>query len=202
MLVPQHVWLALLRFEVWIEPALLAEWVRLMQSYASGQERSLHEADIALALTWSDPSRDVTLARQRAIALLDSQDLFCVWSGKRLTERSLDIDHCFPWSAWACDDLWNLLPSDRVVNQRQKRDRLPSVARLQAAQDRVQGWWEEAYRQALNPALPVRFTQEACASLPGLLSVSASPTLDDCFTAIRLQQVRLKHDQQVPEWRD
>ncbi|MBD2037260.1 hypothetical protein H6F76_20050 [Leptolyngbya sp. FACHB-321] len=53
-------------------------------------------ADIALALTWSDPSCDVTTARQRAIALLGSQDLFCVSSGKRLTERSLDIDHCFP----------------------------------------------------------------------------------------------------------
>jgi hypothetical protein len=89
LLVPQHVWLALLRFEVWIEPALLAEWIRLMKSYASGQGRSLNEADIALALTWSDPNRDVTLARQRAITLLDSQDLFCVWSGKRLTERSL-----------------------------------------------------------------------------------------------------------------
>ncbi|MBD2033821.1 class I SAM-dependent methyltransferase [Leptolyngbya sp. FACHB-321] len=37
LLVPQHVWLALLRFEVWIEPALLAEWIRLMKSYANGQ---------------------------------------------------------------------------------------------------------------------------------------------------------------------
>jgi hypothetical protein len=145
LLIPQNIWLALVRFEVWIEPALLAEWVRLMKSYASRQGRSLNEADIALAMTWSDPSRDVTTARQRALTLLGSQDLFCVWSGKRLTERSLDIDHCFPWSAWACDDLWNLLPSDRTVNQRQKRDRLPSAAKLQPAQGRVQGWWEEAY---------------------------------------------------------
>ncbi|MBD2037261.1 hypothetical protein H6F76_20055 [Leptolyngbya sp. FACHB-321] len=91
-----------------------------------------------------------------------------------------------------------MLPSDRTVNQRQKRDRLPSTARLQAAQDRVQA----AYLQALNPLLPVRFTQEACASLPELLSMADAPSLDDCFTAILLQQVRLKHDQQVPEWRD
>nr|WP_277881627.1 class I SAM-dependent methyltransferase [Phormidium sp. FACHB-592] len=202
LLIPQHIWLALVRFEAWIEPALLAEWLRLMKSYASGQGRTLPEADIALAMTWSDPSRDVTTARQRALTLLGSQDLFCVWSGKRLTERSLDIDHCFPWSAWACDDLWNLLPSDRTVNQRQKRDRLPSAARLQSAQNRVQGWWQAAYLQALNPLLPVRFTQEACASLPGLLSMADAPSLDDCFTAILLQQVRLKHDQQVPEWRD
>ena len=108
LLIPQHLWLALLRFEVWIEPALIAEWIRLMKGYATSQKRSLNEADIALAMTWSDPSRDVTTARQRAIALLDSQDLFCVWSGKRLSERSLDIDHCFPWSAWACDDFVEL----------------------------------------------------------------------------------------------
>ncbi|WP_277881171.1 hypothetical protein [Leptolyngbya sp. FACHB-321] len=39
-----------------------------------------------------------------------------------------------------------MLLSDRTVNQRQKRDRLPSAAKLQPAQGRVQGWWEEAYR--------------------------------------------------------
>ena len=93
-------------------------------------------------------------------------------------------------------------PCDRGVNQRQKRDRLPSAAKLQSAQDRVQGWWEEAYLQALNPLLPVRFTQEACASLPGLLSTVGVPTLEDCFTAILLQQVRLKPNQKGSEWRD
>jgi hypothetical protein len=35
LLIPQHIWLALVRFEVWIEPTLLAEWVRLMKSYAN-----------------------------------------------------------------------------------------------------------------------------------------------------------------------
>lgn len=90
LLIPKNIWLALLRFDVWIEPALIAEWIRLMKGYASGQERSLNEAEIAAAMTWSDPSRDVTTARQRTIELMSSQDLFCVWTGKQLSERSLD----------------------------------------------------------------------------------------------------------------
>jgi tripartite-type tricarboxylate transporter receptor subunit TctC len=34
----------------------------------------------------------------------------------------LDIDHCLPWSAWPCGDLWNLLPASPRVNQHLKRD--------------------------------------------------------------------------------
>ncbi|MEP0915078.1 methyltransferase domain-containing protein [Leptolyngbya sp. GB1-A1] len=200
LLIPKNIWLALLRFDVWVEPALIAEWIRLMKGYASSQGRSLNEAVIAEAIAWSDPSRDVTAARQRAIELLSLKDLFCVWSGKRLTEKSLDIDHCFPWSAWACDDLWNLMPADRKVNQHQKRDRLPGAEILRSAQERVQSWWDEAYLQAPNPLLPTRFTSEARASLPGVLNEADLLTLDDLFTGVMMQRVRLKHDQQVPEW--
>lgn len=78
LLIPKNIWLALLRFDVWIEPALIAEWIRLMKGYANGQGRSISEAEIAVAMAWSDPSRDVTAARQREIEVLSSQDLFCV----------------------------------------------------------------------------------------------------------------------------
>ena len=64
----------------------------------------------------------------------------CVWSGKRLSAANLDIDHCLPWSAWPCGDLWNLVPSDREVNQRGKRDRLPSAETMQASADAMKSW--------------------------------------------------------------
>ena len=200
MLIPKHLWIALLRFDVWIEPVVIAEWVRLMKGYAAGQGRYLGPAEIAVAMNWSDPNRDVTAARERAIELLSSKNLFCVWTGKQLTEQSLNIDHCFPWSVWPCDDLWNLMPSDWQVNQRQKRDRLPSAEVFQVAQERVQNWWNEAYLQAKNPLMPLRFTNEARASLPGLFNIANSLTLDDLFAAVMMQRLRLKHDQQVPEW--
>jgi hypothetical protein len=49
---------------------------------------------------------------------------------------TLDIDHLFPWAAWPCSDLWNLPPVHRIVNQKFKRDRLPSAATLSRAEDR------------------------------------------------------------------
>ena len=39
--VPIHLWRALSRFDAWIEPALVAEWQSVMQSYAQRQGRNL-----------------------------------------------------------------------------------------------------------------------------------------------------------------
>jgi hypothetical protein len=55
--------------------------------------------------------RLVGFSRQRAAELARAGDLYCVWTGKRLRdgEAAFDIDHCFPWSIWPCDALWNLM---------------------------------------------------------------------------------------------
>jgi len=113
LFVPQHLWRALQRFDVWIEPALIAEWSRLIKAYAAGQERQIEDAKIAKAMAWSEPLRDVSIARGQAVGLMGSGKLFCVWTGRSLSVDILDIDHCFPWAAWPCDDLWNLLPTHR-----------------------------------------------------------------------------------------
>src|SRR3954447_22714710 len=121
------------------------------------------------AMTWSEPSRDVALPRERALALLaGGEPLHCVWSGRRLQPETLDIDHCLPWAAWPCGDLWNLLPAHRRVNQQLKRDRLPSTAALWQARDGMLAWWQAAYLAAGNAALPRRFAEEARASLPAM----------------------------------
>ncbi len=114
---------------------------------------------------------------------------------------TLDIDHLFPWSAWPCGDLWNLLPAHRAVNQRLKRDRLPSAAALERAGERIVKWWRTAYLSPVDPLLPARFGHEARASLPGLRPDAADA--DDperVFAEVGLQRMRLRHDQQVPEW--
>jgi hypothetical protein len=83
--VPRHLWQALQRFDAWIEPALIAEWARLMKVYAAGQGRSLEDGAIAEAMTWSEPIRDVRVARGQALRLMESANLSCVWSGQKLT---------------------------------------------------------------------------------------------------------------------
>lgn len=198
--VPQHLWQTLGRFSCWVEPALITEWLRLMRGYAVSQDRSLDPGMFAAAMTWAEPSRDVALPRSLALRLLErGNTLHCVWSGKRLEPMTLDIDHCLPWSAWPCGDLWNLLPAHRTVNQHAKRDRLPTETLLQAARVSILRWWEAAYEQ--GELLPRRFAEEARASLPGLAGDAGVPPLPDAvFAAVSLQRLRLRHDQQVPEW--
>ena len=102
------------------------------------------------------------------------------------------MDHCLPWSAWPCWDLWNLLFADQRMNQQSKRDRLPSA-------DAIAAWWQAAYLRPEDAVLPGRFAAEACASLPGL-DVGSTSHLDDVQAAVALQRMRLRQDQGVPEW--
>jgi hypothetical protein len=78
LLIPRHLWRALQRFDVWIEPALIAEWSRLMTVYTKRQGRNISNTNIVTAMTWSEPSRDVKVAREQAVRLIDSRKLYCV----------------------------------------------------------------------------------------------------------------------------
>jgi hypothetical protein len=196
MLVPSHLWRAMRRNAAWIEPTLIAEWMRLMRDYARNQNRSFADEKMFAAMRWSDPDRDVSRAREIALGMLQIGNLHCAWTGRQLSQSTLDIDHMFPWTAWPCSDLWNLLPAHREVNQRLKRNRLPSATTLFHAEGRIVGWWEQAYLQNSKPYLPEQFLHEARASLPPF-STDGS---DDIFASVCLQRIRLRHDQQVPEW--
>jgi SAM-dependent methyltransferase len=196
LLVPRNLWMAFQRLDVWIEPALVAEWTRLMKSYASRQGAPVEDATITTAMSWDDPARDVGLARERALEICNAGGLFCVWSGKRLHGKNIEIDHCFPWSVWPCGDLWNLMPAHKTVN-RKKGARLPSESHLRNAQDRIINWWDAAYADNY-PVLSGRFWLEAKSSLPSMNADDSA--LSDLFDAVCLQRMRFKHDQQVPEW--
>ena len=194
--VPAHLWRAMQRYGVWIEPALVEEWIGLTAGYAEGQSRTLDERAVRDAMRWYEPERDRRTAKKRVDVLLEGEShLHCVWTGKRLRKGSVDIDHCFPWSAWPCDDLWNLMPATRQVNQREKGDLLPDDRTLRGARDHILEWWELGY--CSQRALDERFRLEAGARLPAL-GGRAEP--DDIFTAMSLQRMRLSNDQQVPEW--
>lgn len=197
MLVPSAIWRALQRYSVWVEPALVEEWLRLMKGYAEHQGRDLPRDKAAAAMTWSSPGKDVQLARSQADRLLGAGRIHCVWSGKSLATNNLDIDHCFPWSAWPCSDLWNLMPASRSVNQHEKREKLPSVRLMRASQDRIMSWWEAAYRTAA-PVIRDRFVHEATSSLP--CPKPEDLDLDGLFEGMLSQRSRLRFDQRVPEW--
>jgi hypothetical protein len=196
MRVPAHLWRAMRRNAAWIEPTLIAEWTRLMRDYGRRQDRHLPEETIIAAMRWSDPERDVSRVREIAVNILESDALRCAWTARPLSRMTLDIDHMFPWTAWPCSDLWNLVPAHREVNQRLKRDRLPSAAALFRAEDGIIGWWQRAYLDKTDTHLPDQFLQEARASLPAVSTAEPG----EVFAAVCLQRILLRHDQQVPEW--
>jgi hypothetical protein len=195
--VPSALWVALQRYTVWIEPAIEAEWARLMKRFAEGQGRALDPLTLAQAMAWPDPERDVRAARERALALLEVNELRCVWSGKRLSPDNLAMDHCLPFAVWACDDLWNLLPAHKDINNR-KSDRLPSNRMLRGRQGAILEWWQQGYCAPETPALYERFAIEARATLPSIDAAAVTP--DEVFSGLLLQQMRLRHDQQAPVW--
>ena len=58
-------------------------------------------------------------------------------------------------------------------------------------------WWEAAYVK-WNPPISNRFWIEARSSLP--TANIPDGRLDDVFDALCCQRIRLKDNQQVPEW--
>ena len=196
MLVPVHLWKAMQRFDAWIEPALVAEWGRKIKGYAESQGRTVTDRQISSNMTWHEPTREVRRAKKRAHELITKGELRCVWSDVRLSARNLDMDHCLPWAVWPCGDLWNLMPASSVTN-RQKQAYLPSNDSLRKSQDRIMRWWDSAYTCAPGPMCD-RFWVEARSTLPG--GNQTGKKLPDVFDALMQQRMRLKHDQQIPEW--
>ncbi|MFC0468858.1 HNH endonuclease domain-containing protein [Halomonas alkalicola] len=126
------------RYACWLEPAITHGWVQLMQDYNP-------QADVGLlhrALTWPESRRETHKVR-RLIArhLIRPAPLHCVWSHQDLHRHHYAVDHCFPWSRWQNNDLWNLLPTTERANAA-KSDRLPAAALMEHARQDILAWWE------------------------------------------------------------
>lgn len=192
--VPLQIWDALSHYNVWVEPVLVTEWVRLMESYAGQLGPVLSQTAYSL-LAWADPERDTRLARDSVERLrAQGKPIYCVWSGQRLRD-DYHIDHCFPFAAWPCGDAWNLMPSSQRINS-EKSNRLVTQTALERAGDRIMEWWEDGFLSAGSDARH-RFFLEAGQTLP-MLEADASPA--DLIDAMKVQRIRLAKDQGLRPW--
>lgn len=66
----------------------------------------------------------------------------CVWTGRNISQY--DIDHLIPFSIWKNNDMWNLLPSDPLVNGK-KRDKIPSPNLIERQKDLILDYWQLIY---------------------------------------------------------
>ena len=187
--VPRQLWQTLGQYACWLEPAILREWSGLTQRWGVGEYARPDPG----VFDWEEGRRDTSLVARRIHAMHDNgEHLNCVWSDRRL--RNVHIDHCFPWSRWFNNDLWNLLPTNAQVNI-SKGDKLPSGQLMHEARKRIEHWWQSAY---VESDLAERFMLEAEVSLPKLTSKYYS--IGHIYDAVLHQRARLKADQQLVEW--
>lgn len=195
--VPLNVWHALRRMAAWIEPMLLAEWVRQSRDFAARAGRPLAADAVLDALRWLDPERDTAFVRGLVAERVQrGAPVRCVWTGLPLRGRAIEVDHCLPWSAWPCNDLWNLLPASREAN-RQKGGQVIAGTALAAAKPRILEWWQQGYLAADAPTR-ARFAEEARSTLP--LPPDSEPDLEEVFAALDFRRLRLRQETQLAEW--
>lgn len=85
--------------------------------------------------------------------------VYCTWTGKSI--KNFDVDHMIPFSIWKNNDLWNLLPSSKNMNN-QKRDKIPSVDLIERRKEMILYYWGLIYQSQAN-----RFQKEIQVSLLG-----------------------------------
>ena len=179
------------QYACWLEPVIVNEWAKLMQGFETQYDDTVYYK----ALQWDEGRRDTQSVRSRVQQLQQNgEKIHCIWTAKRIRNEHYEIDHCFPWSRWYNNDLWNLMPASVKANGK-KSEKLPSAPLLHHSRDRITDWWDAAY---INSTMKERFLMEAEAALP-LVSDSISD-LAIIFEAVMHQRARLKANQQLVEW--
>ena len=145
---PAHLWNELNRSAPWFVNTVMFEWARLSVRFSQlAGEPSSTAAVLARLLPPDEPERDTMLAKA---VFEGTENLRCVWTDRPLTRSTLAVDHMIPWARTHCNDLWNLLPTDRGANGK-KSDRLPTLRLLDEARPRLFRAWRtlEDARSAL-----------------------------------------------------
>ncbi len=189
----EEMWNCFRQYGCWIEPLLIQQWIAEMQKYELNAQRQISLDIYHNQLRWLDRQHDTGMVRKKVETLKQKGAAVCsVWSGDPL--YSYDIDHCVPFSYWPNNDLWNLLPASALEN-RSKRDRLPSQARLNKSEALIKDWWQQAWQTDHEQQ---RFFIEAGLSLPNISS--GCRDFDEVFHALQFQVIGVKQRLQVAEW--
>jgi SAM-dependent methyltransferase len=189
--IPASLWQSLGQYACWIEPTIVNEWEAIM----SGWEASYSKDVYRQALEWNEGKRDTNQVRSRIDDLKHQGDpIHCVWSDKDLRKTNYAVDHCFPWTRWQNNDLWNLMPSSVPVNAT-KSDKLPSAEQMHHSRRLIIDWWERGYLASNHRE---KFLVQAEAALP-LVDIGTSNT-EEIFAAVCYQRTTLKNNQRLAEW--
>ena len=125
----------------WIRDSIILRWAGLCEDFA---RKNCPDIDKGIVLPFLLPNVD--LKREQSIARQmyeEHPNLACVWTDKKITLASMDVDHALPFSLWRNNDLWNLLPVARKVNN-EKSDKIPTPDLLRRRKDAIVETWRFA----------------------------------------------------------
>lgn len=186
--VPSFLWDAFSRYACWIEPAIVNEWIGLMSGWDVRYSMDVYHQ----GLQWVEGRRDTSKVRQLVEQQLRAGKVECIWTARNLKNKRFDVDHCFPWSRWQNNDLWNLMPTTQSANA-SKSEKLPADLLLKQSRHRVLNWWG----QAILGSVREKQFSEAEAALPLL---GQDRTVEGVFEGMLQQRLRLKTNLQLAEW--
>lgn len=157
VLVDSELWIEFCLTGYWVKDSLLLRWAELTRQFAGKHQARVSTGVVMeLLLSREEVEREQRFARALYVK---EKELNCVWSGKKITARSLDVDHALPYSLFHNNDLWNLLPADKQVNNA-KRDKVPAPGFLSARRDALVAQW-----RFLHQAEAELFTNEVTSAL-------------------------------------
>lgn len=127
LLVQAKLWDEFLSVSLWVEALCVHEWSLFTESLTGTSRGKIYEA-----LTCRpDNRRPLTWERNHIeLLMMEGNTFICPWTGHELNQRTFDLDHLIPLAVYPTNELWNLVPADRIFNQRVKRARLPRNDRL------------------------------------------------------------------------
>ncbi|MFW5955720.1 MAG: HNH endonuclease domain-containing protein, partial [Rhodothermales bacterium] len=145
VILPGALWSELSVMGRWVIDSISLRWADFTIGLRHQMPGLTRDAVLALLLPADDADRDVAVARaafdRRREESSDGR-IECVWSGQRVAR--FDVDHAIPFALWGNNDLWNLLPAARAINNA-KRTKLPERFLIERRHDAIVEAWEMLY---------------------------------------------------------
>lgn len=158
--ISSKLWNTFRDLSLWIEALCIHEWSLYTESVSNVSRGQAY----TLLTDRPDNRRPLHWERNHVeLLMMEGEEFVCPWTGRRLSEATYDLDHMVPVSVYPLNEMWNLVPADRLFNQRIKRDRLPSTQRLEQASSVIAKTYESYgqspdLRSALWDDLALRFS--------------------------------------------
>jgi hypothetical protein len=160
LVISNKLWNTFIKMSLWVEALCIHEWCLFTERITEMDRGYIYRLltdrpDNRISLSWERNKIDILLA--------EGKEFICPWTEKKIRQGiKYDLDHLLPISLYPINELWNIAPADPDFNSHKKRDRLPTIEKLQQAHPYLICTYEnyshsESLWKALQEDVAVRF---------------------------------------------